>query len=112
MRLKNFGLFLPLAVILACIFGINLNSPARIFSSQPLSILSENTLFTVYGRAFDYAPILGRLGSYMGFEDMEKDIHPWIQGIQERNDKKGVIPAPRASRTVSRLNKAINALFS
>ena len=24
---------------------------------------------------------------------MEKDIRPWIEGIKERNDKKGVIPA-------------------
>jgi hypothetical protein len=60
---------------------------------NPISILSESTLFTVYGRAFNYAPILGRLGTYNGFEDMEKDIQPWIQGIQKRHDKKQVIPA-------------------
>jgi hypothetical protein len=55
--------------------------------------LSENTLFTIYGRAFGYAPILGKLGTYTGFNDMEMDILPWIQGIQERNGEKGVIPA-------------------
>jgi hypothetical protein len=60
---------------------------------SPISILSESTLFTVYGRAFDSAPILGRLGSYRGFEDMEKDIRPWILGIQKRHSKKQVIPA-------------------
>jgi hypothetical protein len=61
--------------------------------SKSLSILTDNTLFAVYGRSFKRAPILGRLGAYKGFEDMEEDIRPWIQGIQKRHDKKGVIPA-------------------
>jgi len=39
------------------------------------------------------SPVLGRLGAYTGFRDMEKDIGPWIQGIRKRNDNKGVIPA-------------------
>jgi hypothetical protein len=60
---------------------------------KPISILSESTLFTVYGRAFDCAPILGRLGAYSGFEAMEKDIEPWLQGIKKRHSKKRVIPA-------------------
>jgi hypothetical protein len=62
-------------------------------SVQPISILKDHTLFTVYGRAFGHAPILGRLGTYQNFADMEKDITPWIQGIKKRNEKKGVIPA-------------------
>ncbi len=93
MRFKPFSLFLPLAVILVWTFGAGPRPVSTLFSSQPLSVLSENTLFTVYGRAFDYAPILGRLGTYKSFDDMEKDIRPWVQGIQERNGKKGVIPA-------------------
>jgi len=60
---------------------------------KPASILSENTLFTVYGRSFNVAPILGRLGAYRHFEDMERDVRPWVKGIGERHDKKGVIPA-------------------
>ncbi len=60
---------------------------------RAVSILSESTLFTVYGRAFGRAPILGRLGTYRGFEDMEQDIQPWIEGISSRHDKKRVIPA-------------------
>jgi hypothetical protein len=68
-------------------------APITPSSVPPASILSENTLFAVYGRAFGRAPVLGRLGTYKNFEDMEKDIHPWILGIQKRNDKKGVIPA-------------------
>ena len=57
------------------------------------SILAGNTLLTVYGRAFNHAPVLGRLGAYEDFKEMEADIQPWIEGIKERNDKKGVIPA-------------------
>ena len=66
--------------------------PQKPAGTPPLSVLSENTLFTVYGRAFGRAPILGRLGVYKGFEDMEQDIRPWVQGIQARHDKKGVVP--------------------
>ena len=68
-------------------------TPEKPVTAKAQSILTDNTLFTVYGRAFARAPILGRLGTYRGFADMEKDIKPWIQGIQKRNDKAGVIPA-------------------
>ena len=68
----------------------NLPKPAAVKAE---SILPDNTLFTVYGRAFNRAPILGRLGAYRDFAAMEKDIRPWIEGIKERNDKKHVIPA-------------------
>jgi hypothetical protein len=61
--------------------------------AAPVSLLADNTLFAVYGRAFNHAPILGRLGAYRGFADMEKDIRSWIQGIEKRNEHKGVIPA-------------------
>jgi hypothetical protein len=60
---------------------------------NPISILSENTIFTVYGLTFNKAPILGRLGSYKNIEAMEKDVRPWVDGIKTRHDKKGVIPA-------------------
>ncbi len=60
---------------------------------QPGSILESNNLFTVYGRSFNRAPILGRLGTYSDFEDMDIDIRAWIEGIDERNGEKGVIPA-------------------
>jgi hypothetical protein len=67
--------------------------PKPVLPTKPAaSVLEENTLFTVYGRSFDRAPILGRLGTYNDFEDMEKDIKPWLKCIKERNDKKGVIP--------------------
>ena len=68
-------------------------TPQKPAAVKTASILTDNTLFTVYGRSFNRAPILGRLGAYKGFADMEKDIRPWVQGIQKRSDKKGVIPA-------------------
>jgi hypothetical protein len=61
--------------------------------ANPISILEKNTLFTVYGRSFDFAPILGRLGTYKSFEDMEKDVRTWIPEIKKRNDNKGVVVA-------------------
>jgi hypothetical protein len=78
-----------LAAVFGCAFRIN----SQPYPGKPVSVLSENTLFTVYGRAFNVAPILGRLGAYSGFEDMERDIQPWIREIRKRHDKKDVIPA-------------------
>ena len=68
-------------------------APEKSIAAKTQSILTDNTLFTVYGRSFARAPILGRLGAYKGFADMDKDIQPWIKGIRKRSDKKGVIPA-------------------
>jgi hypothetical protein len=95
--LSVFCTVLCLAVILSCTLRIQSqplpNSPVSGKAVQPVSILSENTLFTVYGLAFDLAPKLGRLGAYSGFDDMEKSIRPWLRNISKRHDKKGVIPA-------------------
>ena len=85
------------ALVFSWISSVNCQSvpqpqaPVKQGAAKPFSILSENTLFTVYGRAFGRAPILGRLGTYRNFEDMDKDIQPWIRGIEERNGRKGVI---------------------
>jgi hypothetical protein len=90
---------LPLIIVFSWTSGIGCQStstsqaPQKPAPVKPLSVLTDNTLFTVYGRAFGRAPILGRLGAYKGFADMEKDIQPWISGIRKRNDKKGVVPA-------------------
>ncbi len=59
---------------------------------KPVSLLEKNTLFTVYGRAFNTAPILGRLGSYKDMNAMAQDIKPSLAGIGRYNDKKGVVP--------------------
>jgi hypothetical protein len=89
----------PMMAVLLWASGISCQStstsqaPEKPVAAKAQSILTDNTLFTVYGRSFAHAPILGRLGAYRGFADMDKDIKPWIQGIQKRDDKKGVIPA-------------------
>jgi len=59
--------------------------------SEP--VLTKNTLFAVYGRAFGVAPVLGRLGQYKSFEDMEVEVGTWRENIRTRNGGKGVIPA-------------------
>ncbi len=56
------------------------------------TVLGNNTLFTVYGRAFGVAPVLGRLGQYKTIEEMESDIAPWRRDIRAKNGGKGVIP--------------------
>ena len=98
MQIRCFRPLLILTILLACLSGINsqpVESPQAVQKpspSKPSSILSDNTLFTIYGRAFGLAPILGHLGAYRNFADMEADIQPWIRDIQKRNDLKGVIP--------------------
>lgn len=59
---------------------------------KPKSLLERNTIFTVYGRTFNSAPILGHLGTYADMNAMAKDIKPWIEGIKKYHDKEGVIP--------------------
>ncbi len=98
MRVHFFSSLLSLMVVLACISGSSFQPVQRLDAQpkplfpKPASILTRNTLFTVYGRAFGRAPLLGRLGTYNSFEAMERDIQPWIQDIKKRNDSKGVIP--------------------
>jgi hypothetical protein len=79
------------------VFGLRTNSQSLLQTllrpANPTSILAENTILTVYGLAFNRAPVLGRLGSYKGIEEMEKDIQSWVEGIQARHAKKKVIPA-------------------
>lgn len=53
-------------------------------------LLETNTLFAVDGRGFGVAPILGRLGTYDGFDAMEADAKPWLQSIAAADDGKPV----------------------
>ncbi len=55
-------------------------------------LLETNTLFSVYGRAFGVAPVLGRLGTYKNFDMMAADVRTWTAQIEKVNDHKGVIP--------------------
>jgi hypothetical protein len=92
-----YRILLVLAVLISCTFLVRSQSVYMYQAMQPLpdhetaSILSENTLFTVYGRAFGHAPILGRLGMYKTLEDMETEVESWLGNIETRNGNKGVI---------------------
>lgn len=58
------------------------------------SVLDEGTMLAVYGRGFGIAPILGLLGGYKGFDDMEKDIRKrFYPGIKANNGGKPIVPA-------------------
>jgi len=52
------------------------------------SLLESSTIFSVYGKAFGIAPILGRLGSYEDIAAMEEDVKPWVPKIKAVNDGK------------------------
>ncbi|HEY3110575.1 MAG TPA: hypothetical protein VGL23_17585 [Chloroflexota bacterium] len=57
------------------------------------SVLEDGTLVTVYGRAFGMAPILGVLGSYKSFDDMEKGVQKrFYPGIKANNGGKRIVP--------------------
>ncbi|MEJ2245089.1 MAG: hypothetical protein P8Y80_03225 [Acidobacteriota bacterium] len=92
-----YRILLVLAVLISCTFLVRSQSVYMYQAMQPLpdhetaSILSENTLFTVYGRAFGHAPILGQLGMYKTLEDMETEVESWLGNIETRNGNKGVI---------------------
>jgi hypothetical protein len=57
------------------------------------SILDEGTLVTIYGRGFGIAPIVGVLGGYKGFDDMEKDVQKrFYPGIKANNGGQKIVP--------------------
>lgn len=55
-----------------------------------VGLLETHTLFTVYGRGFGIAPILGLLGTYKDFESMEAGTHELVSEIASVNDGKPV----------------------
>ncbi len=56
-------------------------------------LLETSTVFSVYGRAFDIAPLLGHLGTYKDFDEMAADIPKWVDEIEKYNDGRKIIPA-------------------
>ncbi len=56
--------------------------------AAPVSWLRDETLLTIYGRAFSVAPILGRLGIDNNFSDLEWQIQPYARGIKANNGGK------------------------
>ena len=57
----------------------------------PSGLLDSSTLFAVYGRGFDWAPILGHLGTYKDIYAMAADTKTWIPKIAAANGGKGVV---------------------
>ena len=92
-------ILLAVTAFIALAFQVYSQSVHHYQVLQPLpnheteSILGKNTLFTVYGRAFGVAPILGRLGQYKNLEDMEIEVSPWLEEINLKNGDKGAIAA-------------------
>lgn len=48
-------------------------------------------MFTVYGRGFGVAPILGRLGSYRNIGEMAEETKGWVEKIEAVNGGKPVV---------------------
>jgi len=96
--------FLVISALLGCLFPVfraaaqqpapvaNVPKTAQpVGAAGPASLLQDNTLLTIYGRAFGVAPILGRLGQYKNADTMAKDVLRWVTPIRQQNDNKGVI---------------------
>ena len=56
-----------------------------------IGLLETNTLFAVYGRGFDVAPILGRLGAYRDMDAMAAGTESWVREISAVDDGKPVV---------------------
>ena len=83
-RSIGFGFFL--AIVMA---GLLFSATAHV--SSRIGLLETNTLFAVYGRGFGIAPILGHLGVYRNFDDMDADTRHWVTSISAVNDGKRVV---------------------
>ncbi|MBI3966942.1 MAG: hypothetical protein HY329_15015 [Chloroflexi bacterium] len=74
-------------------------SPTRMATPSPTvvraggTLFERNTMFTVYGVAFDTAPILGILGQYKDFDHMARESEKYVKAIDANNGDKGVITA-------------------
>lgn len=57
------------------------------------SVLDEGTMLAIYGRGFGIAPVLGLLGQYKTFDDMDRDIQKRFAGpIRANNGGRPIIP--------------------
>lgn len=66
-----------------------LPAPSPTAIPPPVSWLRKTTLLTIYGRAFNTAPILGRLGFDSSFADLQRQVQPFLQGIRANNGGQG-----------------------
>ena len=51
--------------------------------SEPQSVMQKTRLITVYGRSFGIAPILGMLGNFKSFNELEQGIEPWVNSTAD-----------------------------
>ena len=51
--------------------------------SEPQSVMQNTRLITVYGRSFGIAPILGLLGTFKSFNELEQGIKPWVNSTSD-----------------------------
>jgi hypothetical protein len=58
----------------------------------PASYLEGSTLLTIYGRAFEIAPILGRLALFKDFDQLGREIGEFSTNLRKVNDGKKIIP--------------------
>jgi hypothetical protein len=77
----------------AALLGVLVTSQLQPDSIRPAAsgLLETSTLFTVYGRGFGRAPILGHLGTYQDIDAMAADTRTWVTNIQAANGGKGVV---------------------
>jgi len=82
-------------IVIAAVLGIAVIGQLRPADSArpagPPGLLETNTLFTVYGRGFNWAPILGHLGTYKDIDAMAADTKTWIPKIAAANGGRGVV---------------------
>jgi hypothetical protein len=79
--------FLGFVSLLACAATSNISNEAI----SRVGLLETNTLFTVYGRGFSVAPILGRLGQYKDMDAMAAGTQKWVDEISGVNGGKDII---------------------
>jgi hypothetical protein len=83
------------AIALAVVVGLAAATPLRPdadrLNAAAAGLLESNTLFTVYGRGFGVAPILGRLGSYKNIDQMSAATEDWVAKIKAVNGGRGVV---------------------
>jgi len=78
------------AVVLFFAAAIGISQDANRLPAR-VGLLETKTLFTVYGRGFGVAPILGRLGQYKDIDEMAADTRSWVDRISAVNGGKDVI---------------------
>lgn len=81
---------IALAVLVGWAAVTPLRPDARI-GVAATGLLENHTMFTVYGRGFGVAPILGRLGSYKNIDQMAGATGSWVEKITAVNGGKGVV---------------------